>query len=109
MTGGRIEPSLSFGDAGSSLGKPQHDLNLRPSGYEQPQGTSQPVTATDNPSQSLPHGDEDRARSVQPAPTLRKDFGPPVVPSIRGEQKRIAPVLSVREVAARLGVSKATV
>src|SRR2546426_8511059 len=85
------------------------DLNLRPSGYEQPQGTSQPVTATDNPSQSLPHGDEDRARSVQPAPTLRKDFGPPVVPSIRGEQKRIAPVLSVREVAARLGVSKATV
>src|SRR5437660_12279557 len=81
------------------------DLNLRPSGYEQPQGTSQPVTATDNPSQSLPHGDEDRARSVQPAPTLRKDFGPPVVPSIRGEQKRIAPVLSVREVAARLGLS----
>src|SRR5439155_6292116 len=40
------------------------DLNLRPSGYEQPQGTSQPFTATDNPSQSLQEGQEDLADSL---------------------------------------------
>src|SRR5207302_7496339 len=44
------------------------DLNLRPSGYEQPQGTSQPVTATDNPSQSLQDRQQDLADSLQALP-----------------------------------------
>jgi len=109
MTGGRIEPSLSFGDAGSSLGKPQHDLNLRPSGYEQPQGTSQPVTATDNPSQSLQDGQEDLADSLQAVPTLPKNFGPPSVRTLMAGPIRIGSLLTVKHVAAGLGVSAATV
>ena len=41
MTGGRIEPSLSFGDAGSSFGKRQLEMSLKfaelgVSWYEEP-------------------------------------------------------------------------
>src|SRR3989442_14006496 len=86
-----------------------HDLNLRPSGYEQPQGTSQPVTATDNPSQSLQDGREDLADSLQALPTLPKDFGPPVVRTPIAGPIRIGSLLTVKQVAARLGASAATV
>ena len=85
------------------------DLNLRPSGYEQPQGTSQPVTATDNPSQSLGDGQEDLADSLQALPTLPKDFGPPLVRTPLAGPIRIGSLLTVKQVAARLGVSAATV
>ena len=85
------------------------DLNLRPSGYEQPQGTSQPVTATDNPSQSLQDGREDLADSLQALPTLPQDFGPPVVRTPMAGPIRIGSLLTVKQVAARLGVSAATV
>src|SRR3989449_11424352 len=80
------------------------DLNLRPSGYEQPQGTSQPVTATDKPSQSLQDGQEDLADSLQALPTLPKDFGPPVIRTPMAGPIRIGSLLTVKEVAARLGV-----
>jgi len=85
------------------------DLNLRPSGYEQPQGTSQPVTATDNPSQSLQDGREDLADSLQALPTLPQDFGPPVVRTPMAGPVRIGSLLTVKQVAAKLGVSAATV
>src|SRR2546426_4547215 len=85
------------------------DLNLRPSGYEQPQGTSQPVTATDNPSQSLQDGREDLADSLQALPTLPQDFGPPVVRTPMAGPIRIGSLLTVKQGAAKLGVSAATV
>ena len=84
-------------------------MNLRPSGYEQPQGTSQPVAASHNPSQSLQDGHEDLGDSVQPLPTLPKDFGPPVVRRPIAGPIRIGSLLTVKQVAARLGVSAATV
>ena len=85
------------------------DLNLRPSGYEQPQGTSQPVTATDKPSQSLQDEREDLADSPQALPTIPKDFGPPVVRTPMAAPIRIGALLTVKQVAAKLGVSAATV
>src|SRR5439155_22165987 len=85
------------------------DLNLRPSGYEQPHGTSQPVTATHNPSQSLEDGQEDLADSLQAVPTLPQDFGPPVVRRPIAGSIRLGSLLTVKQVAARLGVSAATV
>ena len=85
------------------------DLNLRPSGYEQPRGTSQPVTATDKPSQSLQDGQEDLADPLQALPTLPKDFGPPVVRTSMSDPSRSGSLLTVKQVAARLGVSAATV
>jgi excisionase family DNA binding protein len=85
------------------------DLNLRPSGYEQPQGTSQPVTATDKPSQSLQDGQEDPVHSLQASPALPKDFGPPVVRTSMVDLSRIDALLTVKQVAAKLGVSAATV
>jgi excisionase family DNA binding protein len=83
--------------------------NLRPSGYEQPQGTSQPVPATDKPSQSLPDGQEDLADSLQPVTTLPNDFGPPVVRTPMPDLGRTGSLLTVKQVAAWLGVSAATV
>src|SRR3954470_2554077 len=94
--------SLWFGCGGQ-------DLNLRPSGYEQPHGTSQPVAASHNPSQSLQDGHEDLADSVQVLPTLPKDFGPPMVRTPMAGPIRIGSLLTVKQVAARLGVSAATV
>src|SRR5947209_7949280 len=85
------------------------DLNLRPSGYEQPQGISQPVVTTHNPSQSLQDGNEDLADSVQALPTLPKDFGPPVVRTPMAGPNPIGSLLTVKQVAAKLGVSAATV
>jgi excisionase family DNA binding protein len=85
------------------------DLNLRPSGYEQPQGTSQTVITSHNPSQSLQDGHEDLADSVQALPTLPRDFGPPVVRTPTAGPIGIGSLLTVKQVAARLGVSAATV
>ena len=85
------------------------DLNLRPSGYEQPHGTSQPVTATDNPSQSLHDGHAATGGSVPTSPTVTEDFGPPVVRTPMAGPVRIGSLLTVKQVAARLGVSAATV
>ena len=84
-------------------------MNLRPSGYEQPQGTSQPVTATDNPSQSFQSGQEDLADSLQALPALPKDFGPSMVRTPLAGLIRIGSLLTVKQVTARLGVSAATV
>src|SRR5207237_10682868 len=71
--------------------------------------TSQPITATDNPSQSLQGGQQDLADSLQALPTLPKDFGPPVVRTPMAGPIRIGSLLTVKQVAARLGVSAATV
>jgi excisionase family DNA binding protein len=49
------------------------------------------------------------ADSVQLLPTLPKDFGPPVVRTPTAGPIRIVSLLTVKQVAARLGVSAATV
>jgi len=82
------------------------DLNLRPSGYEKAQETSQPVVTSHNPSQSLGVGPDGGVDCLHASPTIRKNFGPPVV---RTPMARIGSLLTVKQVAAKLGVSTATV
>ena len=91
-------------------------MNLRPSGYEHPEGVSQALPNLHNPSQSLQDAADTPADSVQPLPGLRKDSGPPVVRApmpadVNGQDRAatLASLLNVTQVARHLGVSAATV
>ena len=95
------------------------DLNLRPSGYEQPEGGSQVVTTVHKPSQSLQGVGSGSSDSVQPFAMVIESFGAGLESGSTSEtpaKRSLSPgptapssLMNVSQVARHLGVSAATV
>jgi excisionase family DNA binding protein len=85
------------------------DSNLRPIGYEPNPQAVQPFAAVDKNSESLVNGDPTESSRSQRIGGFIKKFVPSLSPTLKSIPGGAGHLLSVREIAARLGVSTATV